>query len=341
MLRKLSPARLAGATLILLAVVVALLWLIPSGSYLYLPNEAEPVAPLVEIGTTASRSKRARDGGGIYFVSVGVNRASILESLLPRFYRDATLVPAEHITPPGVSAKQLRTEGLRKMARSQEVAAAVALRALGYKVVARPIGALVSGIAEGAPAVGKLEPTEIIVAVDGTRVRTPDDLRRLVSKRRPGDKVRLGVHRGARLHEVELETIADPDDPKRPIVGVFVEQAAEIKLPLRVRIDAGDIAGPSAGLAFALDVLEELGRDVDHGYRVAVTGELDLDGSIAPVGGIKQKAIGARQADADVFVVPAGENAREARRHAEGLRVIPVGNFEQALRALATLPKKR
>ncbi|MGH2922273.1 MAG: S16 family serine protease, partial [Gaiellaceae bacterium] len=84
----------------------------------------------------------------------------------------------------------------------------------------------------------------------------------------------------------------------------------------------------------------ELGRDVDRGYKVAASGQLNLDGTVGGVGGIKQKTIGARRADADVFLVP-GDNAREARRHAGGLRVIPVKSFRQALRALATLPPRR
>ena len=88
-------------------------------------------------------------------------------------------------------------------------------------------------------------------------------------------------------------------------------------------------------------MLEERGREVDRGQRIAATGELELDGDVPPVGGIKQKTIGARRSDVDVFLVPAGENAAEARRHAGDLRVIAVENFRQALRKLATLPRKR
>ena len=86
--------------------------------------------------------------------------------------------------------------------------------------------------------------------------------------------------------------------------------------------------------------MEQLGRDVDRGYKVAATGQIELDGAITPIGGVKQKTFGAREAKADVFLVPAGDNAREARRYAHGLRVIAVKTFPQALRALATLPRK-
>jgi Lon-like protease len=83
--------------------------------------------------------------------------------------------------------------------------------------------------------------------------------------------------------------------------------------------------------------MEELGRNVDGGRKIAATGELFLNGAVGPIGGIKQKTIGARRAGVDAFLVPAGDNAREARKYAEGLRIIPVKNFQQALRALATL----
>jgi PDZ domain-containing protein len=73
-----------------------------------------------------------------------------------------------------------------------------------------------------------------------------------------------------------------------------------------------------------------------HGHKVAATGEILPDGSIGAIGGIKQKTIGARAAHVDAFLVPAGDNAQEARKYADGLRIIPVDTFPQALRALAT-----
>ena len=341
-LRNLSRTRAAAAALVAVAGLAALLWLVPSDSYLFLPDRAQPVAPLVKIASPRASAlrKRPKDGGGIYFVNIVVRKASLLERIFPSVHDGSTLVDRERIAPPGVSDRERRRDSLREMARSQSIAAAVALRALGYKVVARPAGALVAGVVRDAPAAGKLERADVVIAVDGVRVRTPGDLRRLIGAHRPGDSVRLSVRGGRRVRQVELETIADPDDGRRPIIGVLVEQAADIKLPLRVRIDSGGIGGPSAGLAFALDVMEQLGRDVDRGYRVAATGEIELDGRIESVGGLKQKTIGARQARVDVFLVPGGENTRDARRHADGLRVVPVRTFQQALRSLATLPPK-
>ena len=116
-------------------------------------------------------------------------------------------------------------------------------------------------------------------------------------------------------------------------------EAVDARLPVHIRFNLNrNVGGPSAGLAFALEVLEQSGRDVDHGLKVAATGEIQLDGSVTRIGGVKQKTIGARQAHVDAFLVPVdGDNAKVAKRYAHGLRIIPVKTFQQALQALATL----
>jgi PDZ domain-containing protein len=277
--------------------------------------------------------------GGIYYDAVIIRRARLFERVFPWIHDGATYVPADRVNPPGVSDQQRRREDLREMARSQDIAAAVALKQLGYKVIIRSIGALVSDVVAGSPAAkAGLVPTDVIVRVDGQPVRTIADLRKLIGRHKPGERVQLTIRTNEGLRNVRSGTIKGPGG--RPLIGVTVDQATQVKLPIPVRIDAGSIGGPSAGLAFALDVMEELGRDVDHGYKVAATGELEPDGSVDPIGGIKQKTIGVRRAKVDVFLVPAGDNATEARKHAGPVRVIPVETFRQALHALATLPAK-
>jgi PDZ domain-containing protein len=311
------------------------LWIVPSGDYIFLPDTAKPVGPLVSV----KGGKDPTDGGGIYYDAVIIRRAKLFERIFPWIHEGYTLVPADQVNPPGVSEGQRRREDLREMARSQDIAAAVALKYLGYKVIIRPIGALVSQVAPDSPAAkAGLQPTDVIVGVDGKPVHTSRDLRTLIGRHKPGETVELTIRTNDGLTKLRSGTIRGPEG--RPLIGVIVEPATQVKLPFAVRIDTGSIGGPSAGLAFALDVLEELGRDVDHGYKVAVTGALDPDGTVEPIGGVKQKAIGVRRAKVDVFLVPAGDNAKEARKYVGPVRVIPVESFRQALRALATLPPK-
>jgi Lon-like protease len=331
-----KPLRLVALGIALALIAVGAAWLYPADSYLLLPDSAKPLAPLVQV-----EGEKPHPPGGILYVDVIVRQASVLEELLPFTRPDgADIVPKNAIVPPGSNYQERRRQNLRQMDRSQKIAAAVALRELGYHVVAKPEGALIVDVAPGSPADGKIEATEVIVGVDGKPVGTPQDLRRLIATHKPGETVKLSVRAGGATRTVEVGTIESPVEKGRPIIGVQVEQSAAISLPRDVEIDLGGVGGPSAGLAFALDIAEELRGNVDRGLKVAATGELELDGSVAPIGGVKQKVIGARRSGADVFLVPAGDNAEEARRHAGDLRVIPVESFRQALRALATLPRK-
>jgi PDZ domain-containing protein len=334
MRRALTPFRLAAAVIALVAVSLFVLWLVPSDSYIFLPDRAHPVDPLVQV-----QGGKKAEGGGIYFVDIFVRKASLFERLWPGIHEGAELVPKSALLAPGVSESQRVEADAREMSRSQEIAAAVALRAAGYDVKANPTGALVEQVASDAPAAGVLLPTDVIVSVNDQKIRSPADLRRAIGLQRPGSSVRLVVRRGKGLTPLTVRTIADPHDAKRAIIGVFVAPAASIKLPRKIKINAGDVGGPSAGLAFALDILERLGKDVDHGRRVAATGEINLDGTVGPVGGIAQKTIGVRNSGIRVFLVPAGDNAAEARRYADGVRIVPVHSFRQALRSLATLSK--
>ncbi len=310
------------------------LWVFPTESYIFLPNRAHPVAPLVEVaGGMDPRT------GGIYYVDVLVRKATLVERLFPGLREGATVVPAEEVRPPGVSEGERRREELQEMQMSQRVAAAVALRELGYKVVAKPIGARIEFVDAESPAAGKLLAGDIVTNAGGKPVTGPAGLRGAIRESGTARDVPLVVKRGDKQLEVSVR-------PKRgtqgtPMIGVIVSQAADIKLPVDVEIDTDGVGGPSAGLAFALDLLEELGRDVDHGNRIAVTGALELDGTVGEIGGVKQKTIGVERAGIKVFLVPAGDNAAEARRYADGIRIVPVTSFQQALRTLATLPEAR
>jgi Lon-like protease len=337
--RLLSPVRLVIAGVVLLA-VAGVLYIAPSNEYIFLPDRARALAPYVKV----KGERDDHDGGGIYYVAVEVKKASILEKLFHGLHEGATLVPESEVRSPGESDTQHRQVELKAMAESQEIAAAVALRELGYHVNGRSPGTVIAAVAPDGPAAGKLKANDIVVRVDGLRAMSPLDLRRLIGKHEPGQAVELTVRRGNDLRKVPVETVADPRDPARPIIGVFtdctVQRTIGIELPVPVHIDLGQVGGPSAGLAFALDVVEELGQDIDHGNKIAATGELCVDGTVVPVGGLKQKTIGAKRAGVDVFLVPAGENTDDARRYAGNMRILPVHSFRQALRMLATLPRK-
>jgi len=332
----------AGLALFGLAAGLAFfLYLVPSNEYILLPDRARPLAPFVKV----RGEQPDRDGGGIYYVAVEIKKASILEKIFPRIHDGSTLVPASLILGPKESEKQHQRQEFQAMALSQQVGAAVALKALGYPVTLQSPGTVVESVDPQGPAAGKLRDQDVIVSVDGRPTPTLPELRQVVRSHRPGERVQVTVRRGGKTRRVVVKTIPDPQDPSKPLIGVATSCTAQtftkIDLPIAVHIDLGQVGGPSAGLAFGLDVVEELGHDVDRGHKVAASGEICADGTVVPVGGLKQKTIGARRAGVDVFLVPAGENTAEARRYAGSMRVIAVHSFRQALHALATLPRKR
>ena len=338
-MRSLTVGRAIGAGVVLAVIALIVLYLIPSDKYyVFLPDRAHALQPLVRI----QGERPASGSGGVYFVDVRFRKARLLEDLLHRpLERNASLLPVQAVLG-DVSAKQQARIDVAEMAESQKIAAALALKRLGYRVRIRLPKVIVRGVFRTAPAHRVLKAGDQLLAVNGRPVHSLGRLHTLIASHRPGDRLRIRYLRSGRAAAATITTIASLDDKSDAAIGILVDDAGGSigKLPLRVRINTGDVGGPSAGLAFALDLMEEFGKDVDRGYKVAATGELDFDGSVLPIGAVKQKTIGAREAGVDVFLVPAGSNARVARKYADGLQVIPVQSFPQALRALATLPLK-
>ncbi|MGI8478718.1 MAG: PDZ domain-containing protein, partial [Gaiellaceae bacterium] len=277
------------------------LWILPAEEFIFTPGNAKPLAERVMV-----EGARPVEDGDVYYVDVFVRRTTRLEDLLP-FLRPegSTVVPEQAILPSGTSEAERDRQTEAEMSRSELVASAVALRALGQDVVTKPEGALVIDVASDVPAAAEVDSGDVIVAVDGVSVQTPDELRREIGRRKPGDEVELTLKRDAETETVTVKTVASPEDPNRAIVGIRVDQQADIDVPIDIDIDLGRVGGPSAGLPFALEIARVLGRDVTHGCNIAATGELALDGTVLSVGGLQQKTIAARNADVDAFVVPA------------------------------------
>ena len=334
--RALSPLRLAVAGILALLIVVIALLTRTANEYLLVPDPAHPLANLVDV----PGAKPSDGRGGIYYVDVLERKASLLERLFPGLREGSSLVQHDVITPPGVTDQQRLQADKFDMQLSQQIASAVALRALGYGVQIEQEGVRVALVYDQTHAAGKLKPGDVIIAAGGKRVRSSLDLHEILARHKIGDAVVLTFLRDGKPHRVRITTSADPFDNTRAIIGFQPQPALQLRTPFRITFDLRDVGGPSAGLAFALQILEERGRDVDHGYKVAATGVINPDGSVAEVGGIEQKTYGARQAHVDVLLVPTGDNYRDARKYAHGLRIIPVKTFQQALRALATLPRK-
>lgn len=305
--------------------------------FIFAPQKAIDAAGHIQVRGEAADPPEG--GPGILFVAIGVRRASLLDKWTLDEDDGSDLVREDKVIPPGHDDRELDEEGRQQMLLSQDVAGAVAERALGKRVAVTD-WVKVAGFSEGgSPARDAgLRVGDVVVAAQGRPVRTRADLQAVLGAVRPGATVRISYRRGADVKTVATRTRPAPDEPQRALIGVDLAPP-RVTLPVPVRYATGSIGGPSAGLAFALEIYASLtGRRIVGRHRVAVTGELDLDGRVGAIGGIKQKTIGAEQSRADVFLVPSA-NAAEARRWARhGLRIVPVRTFAEALAALRALP---
>jgi Lon-like protease len=267
---------------------------------------------------------------GVYMVDIVIRKASLLERLFPEIHGGSSLVPAKEFNPQDLPAPVRRRQSLAEMTASQKAATAVALRELGYTVDS--LGLEVSEVEVGSPADGPLKPGDLITEAEGEPVTSPEELRTVMEDVEPGESVSLQIERDGEEQSVTVGTKESSDQPPRAIMGILIEP--KLDFPVDISIDAGPVGGPSAGLAFALDIYDELGEDIDEGRKVVVTGALDLDGTVVPIGGIKQKTYAAHEADADLFLVP-DRNAADAHKYAGDTKVIPVSTFREALSVLA------
>ena len=243
-----------------------------------------------------------------------------------------------------------KTFNLQLMSDSKQAAVYVALTRLGYKIPVTGGGAVVRQVAPDVPAASVLKEGDVIVAVDGTPVHLDSDLGPILEPHKPGDEVTLTIQRPSGTADPAAKPTFDTVTEKvklaardngTALIGIAPGTRDDVKFdfPVNIDIDSGSVGGPSAGLAFTLGVIDALTPgELTGGQKVATTGTISLDGSVGPIGGIKQKVFTVERAGVKVFLVPASE-ADDARAAAgkSGLKIVPVENVDDALKALAAI----
>lgn len=259
---------------------------------------------------------------------------TLAQALRGWFQHDLAVVPRDVIFPPDQTDGEVRKLDAAAMRQSQDSATSAALRELGLGKV----HVEVTKVEPTAPANGKLQAGDELVAVDGTAVTDAAQLRTLIGKRSPGHAVRLTYLRGGRTAEVTLTTASatGADGTVRPVIGVETRERSES--PVKVTISLTDVGGPSAGLMFALGIYDKLQPgSLTDGRFIAGTGTIDAAGVVGPIGGIQQKLIGAREKGATIFLVPAANCAEALSSPPAGLRLVKVSTFKSALSELGRL----
>ena len=234
------------------------------------------------------------------------------------------------------SSQDHREHNAMLMRTAKETALIAALDRLGLDATEGPSGVAFSAVIVDTAASESLEPGDVIVAVDGEPVTTVESLVRLMAVRLPGETAVLTVQHGERPErQVPVVLGAHPDNDGGFIGLHGVTERVELRdLPFGIDISPGSVGGPSAGLAFALTLLDLLTPgDLTGGLAVAVTGSISAEGGVGAVGGVRQKAAAARRAGADLFLVPQ-QQADQAAAGGAGMSVFGVASLGEALAVL-------
>ncbi|NNF70039.1 MAG: PDZ domain-containing protein, partial [Acidimicrobiia bacterium] len=226
------------------------------------------------------------EDGDLFFLTVSLRETSLLEAIIAWFDPQTDLQERENIRPAGVTQEQLRRQNLDLMEGSKANATKVALEYLGYEVQFDARGAEVIGILQGSGAEGVLVEGDVIIEAGESSIATSADLIGVVGDRAIGDTLNLTVLRpgeGGTDESVDLIVTLgpNPDDEERPLIGILVGNAGDFVFPVDVEIDSRNIGGPSAGLMFTLQIIDELTpQELTRGYRVAGTGSIDSEGNV-------------------------------------------------------------
>jgi len=241
-----------------------------------------------------------------------------------------TVIPVDVAYPPGISVEQNREAAAIEMENSQQEAVAAALDYLGIAYTSRMV---VSQALEGGPSEGVLLPGDVILEANGMSVETVSRLRDMIADSGVINPMTITLLRDGATLDVQVLPRMSEGEQRVPMIGILLSGTYDF--PLDVDIALENVGGPSAGLMFALGIIEKLtAEDITEGLVIAGTGTIDAQGVVGPVGGIRHKMHGALEDGASWFLAPAANCPDLVGHVPDGLQVIPVENLEDAIIAL-------
>ena len=279
--------------------------------------------------------------GNLFQLTVRRDEASALIyawSLLNDTY---DLYPREVILPDGVTPKELSEISIQNMRTSENVAIAVALKNLGYKIESKGDGVSVVGLLDDSPVKNMLKKGDLLNSINNTEIYSATEFISTLRTYSIGETVSIGLLRETdgvkeQLY-IETTLIEHVEYKGEPMVGFLATTVNErFDFPFKIDIKTGNVGGPSAGLMMALNVYNNLiSEDITNSMIVAGTGTIEIDGSVGPVGGIKQKIIAAKRAGAELILVPVA-NFEEARPfETDKTAIVAVDSFDEALSVIS------
>ena len=275
--------------------------------------------------------------GNLYQLTVRRDEANYFTYIWAKVDNSVDLYSREVILPKGVTPQELSEISMQNMKTSENVAIAVALNFLDYEIQTQGDGVLVVGVMDDSPVAGKLLKEDLIISINNEVINSTTEFIALLRTYEIGDIVSIGLIRKDNEISIETKLIEHIDYENEPMVGFLASTPNErFVFPISVDIDTGNVGGPSAGLMMALNVYNSLTEfDITKGLKVAGTGTIEIDGSVGPVGGVKQKVIAAKNAGSSLILVPIA-NFDDVKSYIdESTNIVAVESFNEALEVIS------
>jgi len=290
--------------------------------------------PLISVtGAETHPTKGALDLTTVQVVGNRESPPSWMQLVLAWFDPSKAVVPVDAVFPQGVTTTQRDQSNQLMMVDSQQEATAAALRELGHEV---PVTIQVASVTDDGAAHGILKAGDTVIAVNGANPADTDAMRAEIQDA-AGSPVSLTIERDGARQDVSVTPKKQTQNgTSRWLLGITLQQ--KYRFPIDVKLQLDNVGGPSAGMMFALGIIDTLTPGaLNGGKQVAGTGTITGDGTVGPIGGIRQKLYGARAAGADYFLAP-GSNCDEVYGHVpSGLTVVRTDSLEQSLDALKVI----
>ena len=315
----------SAAYVLLIAVAFGVGW-VRLPLYALGPGPAREIVPLIHV----EGAETYGSAGHFVMTTIRFRQVTSFGALIAWLDPDRSVVEEDVLYPPGLTPDEETERAISEMDQSKIDAAAVVLPEVSDYPREHGSGALVEFVGPDCPADGRLFPGDRIVRIDDDRVESQREASRLLDAIPSDEPIDFRIDTDGETHDVRLTRGRCPGADE-PVVGIVLIDA----FPFEIAIESGDVGGPSAGLMYAIGLYDLLTPgDLTDGRTIAGTGAIDLAGNVGPIGGIRDKVIAAREANADVLLVPRA-NMQELRGVDLGdLRMIPVGTFDEAIRAL-------
>ena len=278
--------------------------------------------------------------GNLFQLTVRRDEASALIYLWSYVDNSFDLYPREVILPKGISPQELSEISIQNMKTSENVAIAVALKNLNYDIDSKGDGVLVVGILDDSPVKDKLLKGDLLTTINDEQIFSASEFIATLRKYDIGETVTIGLTRDIDGKDTEIsistELIEHIEYDNEPMVGFLATTVNErFDFPFEIDIKTGNVGGPSAGLMMALNVYNNLiPNDITNSLIVAGTGTIEIDGSVGPVGGIRQKVIAAKRAGSELILVPTANYEEASPFSTDETAIVPVDSFEEALKVI-------